>query len=55
MDDLGILRFLDFLSQRTVEGKRQVWDPFRESWVAVTPEELVRQLFLQYLVREKQY
>ncbi|MFZ4560072.1 MAG: type I restriction enzyme HsdR N-terminal domain-containing protein [Saprospiraceae bacterium] len=55
MDDLGILRFLDSLQQRTVEGKRQVWDPFRESWVAVTPEELVRQLFLQYLVREKQY
>jgi hypothetical protein len=55
MVDLGLLRFLEWLPQRTVQGKRQVWDPFRGSWVAATPEEMVRQLFLQYLVQEKKY
>lgn len=55
MLDLDLLRFLEGLPQRTDKGKRQVWDPFRGSWVAATPEELVRQLFLQYLLQEKQY
>ena len=55
MLDLDLLRFLEWLPQRTDKGKRQVWDPFRGSWVAATPEELVRQLFLQYLLQEKQY
>ncbi len=33
--------------------KRQgnsIWDPIRKQWVAHTPEEVIRQLFIQYLI-----
>lgn len=33
----------------------QVWDEIRKSWVAATPEEIVRQLWLQRMIRELQY
>jgi hypothetical protein len=36
------------------EGDRSyIFDPFRKKYVLLTPEEWVRQHFLQYLVREK--
>jgi hypothetical protein len=31
----------------------QVWDPIRRQWVALLPEEWVRQHFINYLVRDK--
>lgn len=34
-------------------GRSQIFDPFRRKYVLLTPEEWVRQHFLQYLVREK--
>jgi len=39
---------------RTTErgGKEVVYDPFRDKYVRLTPEEWVRQHFLQYLTRE---
>lgn len=37
------------------EGKEYIFDPFRKKWVRLTPEEWVRQNFLQYLVQEKKY
>ncbi|MBS1511413.1 MAG: type I restriction enzyme HsdR N-terminal domain-containing protein [Bacteroidetes bacterium] len=37
------------------EGRETIFDPFRKIWVALTPEEWVRQNFLQYLVQVKQY
>jgi hypothetical protein len=37
------------------EGKRKVFDPLRRKWVLLTPEEHVRQLFVQFLVREKNF
>ncbi len=36
--------------RRTPQGRVQLYDIFRQKWVAETPEELVRQHFLQYLV-----
>lgn len=33
-------------------GKRVVYDPTRQTYVALTPEEWVRQHFLQYLLQE---
>lgn len=36
-------------------GKEWVFDPIRKQWVRLTPEEWVRQHFLQYLVQEKKY
>lgn len=39
----------------TKEGKECIFDPLRKKWVRLTPEEWVRQNFLQYLVLEKKY
>jgi len=36
-------------------GKIQIFDAFRKKYVVLTPEEWVRQNFLQYLVTEKKY
>jgi hypothetical protein len=34
-----------------VQGKDQIFDPFRKAWINLTPEEWVRQNTLQYLVQ----
>jgi hypothetical protein len=36
-------------------GKEFIFDTQRKKWMALTPEEWVRQNFIQYLVKEKQY
>ena len=38
-----------------VQGKDQIFDPFRKSWIILTPEEWVRQNTLQYLVQTCSY
>ncbi len=43
------------LSIRKEEGKEQIWDAIRKKWVRLTPEEWVRQNFIQYLLLIKQY
>lgn len=37
------------------EGKQLVFDPVRKKYVALTPEEWVRQHFVNYLTTEKNY
>lgn len=37
---------------KQVEGKDQLFDPIRKKWVVLTPEEWVRQNFIQYLITE---
>lgn len=37
------------------EGKHQIWDPTRRKYVALTPEEWVRQNFINYLITEKNF
>lgn len=46
---LELPRLHDRLRLRDQEGQREVWDPVRRRYVILTPEELVRQLFVQYL------
>jgi hypothetical protein len=36
-------------------GKETIFDEIRKKWVALTPEEWVRQNFLQYLIQVKNY
>ena len=38
-----------------VDGKQQIFDQWRKKFVALTPEEWVRQNFIRYLVEEKQF
>ncbi|MBO5819720.1 MAG: type I restriction enzyme HsdR N-terminal domain-containing protein [Bacteroidales bacterium] len=40
---------------REVEQKKQIFDPFRRCFVALTPEEWVRQHFCQFLCQEKHF
>lgn len=37
------------------EGKDFIFDPLRKRWLLLTPEEWVRQNFVQYLVQVKKY
>ncbi|MET0392052.1 MAG: type I restriction enzyme HsdR N-terminal domain-containing protein [Chitinophagaceae bacterium] len=37
------------------DGKDYIFDPLRKRWLLLTPEEWVRQNFVQYLVQVKQY
>ena len=36
-------------------GKKQIFDELRKRWIALTPEEWVRQNFISYLIGEKNY
>ncbi len=38
------------LKQRTRKGREELFDPARHKWVLQTPEELVRQTFLLFLL-----
>ena len=40
---------------KALHGKDQIFDPFRKTWVLLTPEEWVRQNLLQYLVQILHY
>ncbi|MFT3844621.1 MAG: type I restriction enzyme HsdR N-terminal domain-containing protein [Lacibacter sp.] len=40
---------------KTEDGKEVVFDELRKRWVRLTPEEWVRQNFVQYLVQVKKY
>jgi hypothetical protein len=39
---------------KTLDQKELIFDPFRKIWVRLTPEEWVRQNFLQVLVQKQQ-
>ncbi len=36
-------------------GKKRIFDELRKKWIALTPEEWVRQNFVSYLINEKNY
>jgi hypothetical protein len=40
---------------KKASGKELIFDEVRRQWVVLTPEEWVRQNFLQYLIRVKKY
>jgi len=40
---------------RQEAGKDQLFDPIRKKWIVITPEEWVRQNFIQYLVKRLSY
>ena len=40
---------------KLIDGKRYVFDVLRKKYVVLTPEELVRQTFIKYLIDEKGY
>ena len=38
-----------------MEGKEKLFDPLRKKWIVLTPEEWVRQNFIQILLQVQQY
>lgn len=48
--DLDLFSFRNFLKTKNLQGKPKVFDPVRSNYMSLQPEELVRQLFLHYLI-----
>jgi len=55
MISIDFMLYKDELRIRKKENQRFIWDPVRKKWLVLQPEELVRQLLLLYLLREKHY
>ena len=53
--NIDFLKYQDQLRVKKEEGKRYLFDPIRKLWLVLQPEELVRQLVLQFLLQEKDY
>ncbi|MEO1262196.1 MAG: type I restriction enzyme HsdR N-terminal domain-containing protein [Bacteroidota bacterium] len=52
---LDLLKFQDELVIKKVNGVVKVFDPVRNKFLVKGPEEIVRQLTIQYLIKEKKY
>jgi hypothetical protein len=52
---LDFLQYHSALQIKTMEGKQKIFDPVRKKFVVMTPEELLRQLTLQYLLQGMHY
>ena len=50
---LDLLRYQSVIRFKEEGGKRYLWDGLRQKYIVVQPEELVRQLLMQYLIQEK--
>lgn len=55
MIDLNLMPYKEHLRIKRENGARKIWDPIRKKWLVLQPEELVRQLLLQYLLVKKGY
>jgi len=55
LENLNFLQHQEKLSLKTESGKRYIYDPIRRKHLVLQPEELVRQLIVQYLLTEKNY
>ncbi|CAH1000485.1 hypothetical protein LEM8419_01638 [Neolewinella maritima] len=53
--DLRLERFSDYLSIRLEGDRRMVLGDIRKKWLVLQPEEFVRQLLLQFLIRDMKY
>ena len=45
----------EYKVKKREDGSWAIWDRLRERWVALTPEEWVRQHFVEWLITEKQF
>lgn len=53
--DVDWMKYKDRLQQKTIDGKKHLFDPIRQQWMVRQPEELVRLLVVYYLIEEKRY
>ncbi len=55
MIDLNLISLQEQLQTKRERGQQLIFDPIRRQWLVLQPEELVRQLLVQYLLLEKGY
>ncbi len=53
--DIDLLQFRQHLRFQQKNGQRYLHDPIRRQWLVLTPEELVRQTLVQFLIRQRSY
>ena len=53
LSTINLLRYQHLLTPRQIDGRKYLFDPVRKKNILLTPEELVRQLTIQYLNIEK--
>lgn len=52
---IDLLRYKDQLRVKREADKRYIFDRIRKKWLVLQPEEMVRQLVLEYLLQERGY
>lgn len=53
MLDVSLLEYQNYLKTRhNSDGQTEIFDPVRKQWLKLQPEELVRQLFIQFCIVE---
>ncbi len=55
MIEVDYITYQQQLKIKNDSGKRFIFDPVRKKWLVLQPEELVRQLVVQYLASAKKY
>ena len=53
--NLELSKYHSSLQIKEITGRKSIFDPVRKKWLILTPEEIVRQSAIQYLVQEKGY
>lgn len=53
--NIDLLKYQSTLKVKKDLGKKMIFDPIRKKYLVWQPEELVRQLLIQYLIDEKKY
>ncbi len=52
---MNLQQYQSKIKLRSVDGSKQLWGRVRKKWLILTPEEVVRQCVLHYLIEEKMY
>ena len=52
---MNLQQYQSKIRLRSEDGVKQLWGHVRKKWFVLTPEEVVRQCVLLYLMEEKQY
>lgn len=55
MLNLDLMQWSSSLKTRSQGATQQVFDIVRRKWIALTPEEMVRQLLIQYFVQSQHF
>ena len=53
--NLDLITLQSDLKTKSVDGKPCIWDPIRKKYLVLQPEELVRQLLLNHLIKRQNY